>query len=120
MVAAEARGREQASGSLLWWFGVDDLAEERLRAAHVARVQESVNFQLGGPEKLTGANDPRPCVAEERVWRTCGAWMTATVPPNLGGVLAGTRRRQRQSRSGAEVPENRSHLPRERLGCSAS
>ena len=39
---------------------LDDSAEEhRLQADHAARLQESANFQLGGPEKLTGAHDPR-------------------------------------------------------------
>ena len=59
-VATETRGStaaRQAAGSLPW-FGVDALAEEqRLRADHAARMQESANFQLGGPEKLTGVHD---------------------------------------------------------------
>ena len=33
--------------------------EQRLQADHAARLQESANFQLGGPEKLTGAHHPR-------------------------------------------------------------
>ena len=33
--------------------------EQRLQANHTVRLQESANFQLGGPEKLTGAHDPR-------------------------------------------------------------
>ena len=38
-----------------------------------------------------------------------------------GAVLpVGIRRRQRQSRSGAEPAENGSHLHRDRSGCSAS
>ena len=62
MVAAEARGRvaaQQASGSLPW-IGVDDPSDfQRLQAEHAVRMQRISNFQLGGPEKLTGANDPR-------------------------------------------------------------
>ena len=62
MVAAEARGRpaaRQASSSLPW-IGVDDPSDfQRLQAEHAVRLQETTNFQLGGPEKVTGANDPR-------------------------------------------------------------
>ena len=62
MVAAEARGSiaaQQAAGTLPW-IGVNDFAEEqRLRAGYAAKLQESANFQLGGPEKLTAAHDPR-------------------------------------------------------------
>ena len=62
MVAAETPGRtaaRQASGSLPW-TGVDDASEEqRLQADHATRVQETVNFQLGSQEKLTGADDPQ-------------------------------------------------------------
>ena len=62
MVAAESRGStaaQQAAGALPW-IGVNDPAEEqRLQADHAARMQESANFQLGGPEKLTGAHDPQ-------------------------------------------------------------
>ena len=50
---------QQAAGSLPW-IGVDDPSEEqRLQADHATRMQESVNFQLGGPEKFTGAHDPQ-------------------------------------------------------------
>ena len=42
------------------WIGVDDPSEEqRLQADHATRVQESANFQFGGPEKLTSADDPQ-------------------------------------------------------------
>ena len=62
MVAAETRGSiaaRQAAGALPW-IGVNDSAEEqRLQANHAASLQESANFQLGGPAKLTGAHDPR-------------------------------------------------------------
>ena len=62
MVAAETRGRvaaQQASGSLPW-IGVDDASNfQRMQAEHAVRLQETANFQLGRPKKLTGANDPR-------------------------------------------------------------
>ena len=39
---------------------MNDPAEgQRLQADYAARVQESANFQLGGPAKLTRADDPR-------------------------------------------------------------
>ena len=63
MVAAETGesfAARQAAGTLPW-IGVKDSAEEqRPQADHVARVQESANFQLGGPEKHIGARDPQP------------------------------------------------------------
>ena len=56
--------------------------------------------------------------------RTCGTWAMVTFCATqswLGAVQpAGLRRRQRQNRSGAGTTENRRHLLRERLGCSAS
>ena len=55
MAAAETRRRvaaRQAAGSLPW-IGVEDkLEEQRLQADHATRVQESANFQLGGPLRL--------------------------------------------------------------------
>ena len=62
MVAAETPGRtaaRQASGSLPWIGVVDASEEQRLQADHATRVQETVNFQLGSQEKLTGADDPQ-------------------------------------------------------------
>ena len=60
--AAETRERvaaQQASGSLPW-IRVDDPSDaQRLQADHAARQQVTVNFRLGGPEKFTGADDPR-------------------------------------------------------------
>ena len=62
MVAAETRERmaaQQAAGNLPW-IGVDDASElQQLRADHAPLMQESADFQLGGPEKRTGAHDPR-------------------------------------------------------------
>ena len=53
MVEAETRGRvpaQQASRSLPW-IGAEDLSEaQRLQADHAVRLQETANFQLGGPE----------------------------------------------------------------------
>ena len=50
MVAARTRRRDC----------VDDPSEEqRLQADHTTTVQESANFQLGGPGKLTGADHPQ-------------------------------------------------------------
>ena len=61
-MVAEARGSiatRQAAGTLPW-IGVNDSAEEqRLQADHAVRLQESANFQLGVPAKLTCAHDPR-------------------------------------------------------------
>ena len=81
MVAAEARGSiaaRQAAGTLPW-IGVNDSAEEQLlQADHAARLQESVNVQLGGTEKLTCAHDPRHALQKAEAWRTNGTWMTVT------------------------------------------
>ena len=58
----EARGSiaaRQAAGTLPW-IGVNDPSEEqRLHADPAARLQDSANFQLCGPGKLTGAHDPQ-------------------------------------------------------------
>ena len=49
----------QASGSLPW-IGVDYTSEfQRLQAEHAVRQHETANFQHGGPEKHTGAQDPQ-------------------------------------------------------------
>ena len=51
------------SGSLPC-IGVDDPSEiQRLQAEHAMRMQRISNFQLGGPEQLTGADDPRHALA---------------------------------------------------------
>ena len=59
---AETRERiaaQQPAGSLPW-IGVDDPSEpQRLQADYAARVHETANFQLGGREKLTRADDPQ-------------------------------------------------------------
>ena len=79
MVAAETRGSiaaRQAAGTLPC-IGVNDPSEEqRLQADHAARLQESGNFQLGSPEKLTGAHDPRD--AKAVAWRINGTWTMVT------------------------------------------
>ena len=57
---------QQAAGSLPW-IGVEDPSEEhRLQADHATRVQESAHFQLGGPEKLTGADHPQHALQKKR------------------------------------------------------
>ena len=62
MVAAETRERvavQHASGSLPR-IGVDSHSDvKRLQTEHAVKLQETANFQLGGPEKLIGANEPR-------------------------------------------------------------
>ena len=62
MAAAESRMRmaaEQAAGSRPWVCVADDAELQQLRADHATRLQESANIQNGGPEKRTGAHDPR-------------------------------------------------------------
>ena len=63
MEAAQARGSiaaRQAVGTLPW-IGVTDSAEGTATPSgtRCQIAQESANYQLGGPEKLTGAHDPR-------------------------------------------------------------
>ena len=85
MVVAEPRQRgapQQAAGSLPW-IGVDEPSEEQgLQADHGNRVQESANFQRGGLEKFSGADDPQHALQKKKkkteAWQTCGTWMTAT------------------------------------------
>ena len=67
LVAAETRGRvaAQQAASSLPWIGVDDPSEtQRLQAQHAPKLQRVSNFQLGGLEKLTGADDPRLALQE--------------------------------------------------------
>ena len=104
---------QQASGSLPW-IGVDDPSDvPRLQAEHAVRVQETANFQLGGPEKLTGANDPRHVVQKNGGMADLWYMDDGDIlrhPILVPTHTAGSRHRQRQSRSGAEPTENRSHL----------
>ena len=54
---ALSRGKRRAPSPGL---ACNDSAEgQRLQADHAARLQESANFQLGDPEKHTGAHDPQ-------------------------------------------------------------
>ena len=46
-------------GSIAARLGVNDPVEEQRLQPHNARMQESANFQLGGPEKLTGTEKRR-------------------------------------------------------------
>ena len=68
MVAAETRGRVaalQASGGLPW-IGADDPSDvQRLQTEHAVRMHRLSNFQLGGPEKLTGTDVPRHALREK-------------------------------------------------------
>ena len=50
---------EQAAGRLPWIGVADDAELQQSRADHATRLQESANVQHGGPEKRTGAHDPR-------------------------------------------------------------
>ena len=60
MVAAETRGRVAALQASGGFSCADDPSDiQRLQAEHADRVQRVSNFQLGGPENLIGANDPR-------------------------------------------------------------
>ena len=102
MVAAEAHGRvaaQQASGSLPW-IGVDDPSDlQRLQAEHAARLQETAIFQLGGPEQLAGANNPRhlndldAAPPEWRIWdvQNMAKVSTVTVGSITLGVAVGRR-----------------------------
>ena len=57
---AAARSRAACGGYPSFGLAWTILQEEqRLQADHSARVQESINIQLGGPEKLTGADEPQ-------------------------------------------------------------
>ena len=79
-LVAETQGRvaaQKAAGSLPW-IGVDDPPDiQHLQAAHELRLQETANFQLGGPGKSTGADDPRHTL-QNLAWQTCGTWMMVT------------------------------------------
>ena len=71
----------------------------------------------------SGADDPRHAL--QKSGGLADLWYMddgdISVSPNLGAIPpAGIRHCQRQSWSGVEPVENRSHLPRERPGCSAS
>ena len=82
MVVAETRGRgvvQQVSGSLPW-IGFDDLAElQRLQAEHAVGLQETANFQLGGPGRVTGADDSQHTLHKNETWRLCGTWTMVTL-----------------------------------------
>ena len=86
---------QQAAGSFPW-IGVEDPSEPQ--ADHAARVQESANFQLGGPEKLTGADDPQHAL--QKNGGLADLWYMddddIMCHPDLDAVFpAGIRRRQR-------------------------
>ena len=66
MVAVEARQ------------SVADDGTHRLRAEQQHRMHQLQNFQLGGPEKLTGSDDPRHALQECGDWQIRGTWRMAT------------------------------------------
>ena len=81
MVAAETWRRvaaEQAAGSLPWISVNDPSEEQRLRADHATRMQESANFQLGGPKSLPVPTTRTTRCRKTEAWQTCGTLMTAT------------------------------------------
>ena len=107
MVAAETRGSivaRQAAGTVPW-IGVNDPAEEqRLRADHATRLQESANFQFGGAEKFTGAHDPQHAL--QKSGRCADQWYTDRVPvppharlPQLAPTLGPDAARLRHQRA---------------------
>ena len=54
----------RAPGNLPW-IGVDDPSDmQRLQAGRAVKLQRISNFQVGGSEKLTGADDPRHALQE--------------------------------------------------------
>ena len=116
MMAAETRmcmAAEQAAGSLPWIGATDDAELQQLRPDHATRLQESANFQLGGPEKRTGARG----LAD--LWYMDDGDIMCS--PDPGAVLlAAIRWRQCQKWSGAEPSEDEGHQPHERAGCSTS
>ena len=121
-VAAETRGStaaRQAAGSLPW-FGVDDPAEEqRLRADHATRVQESVTFQCGGPEQLSGAHDPQHAL--QKNGGLADMWYMDDGDIMCHPILVPSFLQDfdvANAKVGAE--RNRSHLLRERSGCSTA
>ena len=64
-VAAETRRRvaaQQVAGSLPWVVDPSDV--RRQQAEHAVRTQRHYNLQLGGAEKLSGADDPRHALQE--------------------------------------------------------
>ena len=67
MVAAEARLRvaEQQAARTLSLIGTHDPADERrLQDEQHSRMQRIQNFQIGGPQNLIGADDPRHALQE--------------------------------------------------------
>ena len=81
IMAAETCGRvaaQQVSGSVPWISVGDPSKTQRLQAEQ-ARMQRVSNGQLGGPEKLTGADDPPHALKQD--WRPggpAGKWRMVT------------------------------------------
>ena len=69
-VASETRlhiAEEQAAGTLPGVGAHDEAEVERLHEEHRRRMHPLQNFQLGGPKKLIGADDPRHAPQENGV-----------------------------------------------------
>ena len=89
----------RASGSLPW-IGVDDPSDvQRLQAQHAGRLQESANFQLGGPGKLTGADDLRHVLQTNGgltdLWYVDDGDILWPTSPTPKSERSGTHRRQK-------------------------
>ena len=66
-VASETRlhvAEHQAAGIVPWVGAHTDEDIHRLPGGHWCRMHQLQNFQLAGPEKLTGADDPRHALQE--------------------------------------------------------
>ena len=66
MVAAEVRLHVavQQAARTLSWVGTNDPVEERLQAEQNSKMQQNLDFQLGGPEKLIGPDHSRHALQE--------------------------------------------------------
>ena len=111
MVTAETRGRvaaQQESGSLPWIRVGDPSDIQHLQAAHAVRLQETANFQFGGPGKFTRCN---------KKWRPGGLVVHGILVPSYlhdfddANAKVGAERNPQKTES---------HLHRERPWCSTS
>ena len=116
----EDRGAEQGDvdGPLECSLALGMVAAEARGSIAARQAAESANFQLGGPEKLTIAHDIRHAL--QKNGGLADQWYMDDGDIVCPAFPARFRCRQRQSRSGVELTENRSHLLRERPRCSTS
>ena len=118
MVAAETRRRvaaQQVAGSLPW-IG---LGRSIRRTATVSRPRnQSAGSSQTSSLEAYWCRRPAACFCRQtEAWLTCGAWMTATSRVTRSWCRLSCRNLTSptaQSRSGVELPENISHLLRER------